>query len=251
MPLSEETYSLQKEFVEMCRTGDFSQIKGSRLEALQTYRRLVYSNIEANLCKAYPITKELLTQKEWEGLIQAFFASYPIRSPHLWEMPKDLFLWLQKEDHPLTETYPFLCDLLYFEWLEIEFFVMPDKDSPPSCLKGHLIEDLLVFNPEHQIFSFSYPVFKENIREAVSCEGHYFLLVYRTQSKKDVRYFELSPLYVFLWEEMKNKGLTVAEGVKEAGIHFPQIDEKRLLPSAIDFFQKLLEEEAVLGFSPS
>lgn len=248
MSLEEKTIELQRAFSNMCKQGKKASIEGASIEGMKTYQRLVFSNIQNTLEKAYPITKELLKKDEWEGLTRDFFAAYPIKSPHLWEMPKDLYLFVKEEGHPLEHAFPFLEDLLHFEWLEIAFFIMPDHPCQEVNSTGHLVEDPLVLNPEHRIVSFAYPVFRQNIRGCIENKGNYFLLVYRTHKAKEVRYFELSPLHVVLWEKVKEEGLTVAEAIAEAGQLFPQIPFKRLLPSATDFFQKLMEEEAVLGF---
>ena len=53
---------------------------------------------------------------------------------------------------------PFLDDLLYFEWMEIEVHTMPDRPFPDYVKEGNVLEDRLAFNPEYEIIRMDYPV---------------------------------------------------------------------------------------------
>ena len=42
---------------------------------------------------------------------------------------------------------PYLEDLLYFEWMEIEVHTMPDKPYPDYQSRGNIFMDRLALNP--------------------------------------------------------------------------------------------------------
>jgi len=157
MLLHETTYRHQSDLARYCRTGKYKAIPGVREQHVGHYRRLVYNVVDDMLQGAYPLTHHLLAAREWKALVQDFFSHHPCQSPQVWYMPKELYHYMSQKEHKLFKKYPFLQELLWFEWLEVELFMMEDRPAAYTTI-GKLDTDALVLNPELHLQHFIYPV---------------------------------------------------------------------------------------------
>lgn len=196
----------QSALANYCRTGSYQAIPGVRATHVIQYRRLVYNVVNDMLQSAYPLTRDLLGEDDWEELVQTFFSLHACQSPQVWYMPKELYEYVIQEEHPLLIKYPFLGELLQLEWLEIALFMMEDKpvaDSPNG--------DQLVLNPEHELLHFQYPVHVKEARSIVAGDkGDYFLVMFREPATGDVRFMQLSPALARMIELLENRLMSIA-----------------------------------------
>ncbi|HEY0298656.1 MAG TPA: DNA-binding domain-containing protein, partial [Arachidicoccus sp.] len=123
-----KTFEQQSKLAFFCRTGKYETLENVNENNVYHYRRLVFNVVEDMLQSAYPLASELLTKEEWINVTKDFFANHPCVSPQVWSMPKEFYEYLFAiEHHPLMTKYPFLQELLWFEWLEVEMYMMEDK----------------------------------------------------------------------------------------------------------------------------
>ena len=204
--LNKDTRHYQSSLADYCRTGDYQAIPGVKTAHVNQYRRLVYNVVDDMLQSAYPLTRELLTEEEWNELVQEFFSGHACQSPQVWYMPKELYEYLtQREAHPLLSKYPFLPDLLRLEWLEIALFMMEDRPAV-SGSKG----DLLVLNPEHELVHLQYPVhLKEAKQITANDKGDYFLVMFREPDSGDVQFMQLSPALAMMIELLEERPMSI------------------------------------------
>jgi uncharacterized protein len=205
--LNKDTRYYQSSLADYCRTGSYQAIPGVKTPHVSQYRRLVYNVVDDMLQSAYPLTKGLLREEEWDELVQEFFSGHACQSPQVWYMPKELYEYLvQQEIHPLLVKYPFLPDLLRLEWLEIALFMMEDR--PATCNANG---ERLVLNPEHELVHLQYPVhFKEAKRIRGTDKGDYFLVMFREPDSGDVQFMQLSPALARMIELLEEKPMSIA-----------------------------------------
>jgi len=204
--LNKDTRHYQASLADYCRTGDYQAIPGVKTAHVHQYRRLVYNVVDDMLQSAYPLTKGLLSEGEWDELVQEFFSGHACQSPQVWYMPKELYEYVaQQEAHPLIDKYPFLLDLLRLEWLEIALFMMEDK--PVACdTKGELV----VLNPEHELVHLQYPVhLKEAKHIRAADKGDYFLVMFREPDSGDVQFMQLSPALAMMIELLEESPMSI------------------------------------------
>lgn len=204
--LNKDTRYYQSSLAAYCRTGEYQDIPGVKTAHVIQYRRLVYNVVDDMLQSAYPLTKELLKEEEWNELVQEFFSKHGCQSPQVWYMPKELYGYImQQEHHPLIGKYPFLPDLLRLEWLEIALFMMEDK--PVRCnSKG----ERLVLNPEHELVHFQYPVHLKEAKQITGTDkGDYFLVMFREPDTGDVQFMQLSPALARMIELLENNPVSI------------------------------------------
>lgn len=205
MPLN-KTFTYQKQLASFCKTGEQINIPGTS-KHVQYYRKLIFNNIYDSLSSAYPITKKLLGKNKWVKLVNRFFSTEKITTPQLWYMPKEFKFYTIKNEKKLQIKYPFLADLLTFEWEEIEVFMMPD--IPKKIINT---PHLYFVNPETKLLKVSYPVHLKKA-ETISekDKGIYFIAIHRNPVDGNVEFSNLSIPFVDLLEQLLQNPKTEEE----------------------------------------
>ena len=249
MLLHHETLTQQQMFADYCRTGKTHSIIGASPERLAHYRRLVTNIIDDSLASAYPLTNELLTAKEWERLVHNFFSRHHCSSYQIWQMPFELIAYVETNETKLLGKYPFLMDLLRFEWLEIEIHMMEDMAIPNAYAKGDLVNDIIVYNPEFSILQVSFPVHLKSPKKLHQRDrGNYAILVYREAKDGKVSFMDISPLFAWFIQGTHNERKTIAQLASEAAaqVHIPEME---IINNSIPFLRELQNKKFIIGFT--
>jgi len=248
MPVQQNTYQQQSDFAAYCRTNKLASELQVRKDRVYHYRRLVYNVIDDSLQSAFPLTKNLLEELEWDSLVDTFFASHKSQSAQVWRMPEEFYLYWKSHPHTVVEKYPFLVDLLFFEWVEIEIFMMEDKPYPSFCEDGKYLSDSLAFNPEHKIIYVQYPVHLKNAGQINSNDKRdYYILIYREKETGKVQFMDISSYYTLVLENLL-QGLTLKNILKELKHQYKLDSTDELSGNTIPFLEKLKRKKFILGF---
>lgn len=198
-----KTFQYQVDLANYCKTGDHISIPGINEKNIKHYRRLVFNNVYDSISSAYPITKKLLGKKKWKKVVNRFFSSQKVQSPQIWYMPKEFKDYVIKNENELLGKYAFLDDLLQFEWLEIEVFMMPDETVE------YLLEtNLYYLNPEIKLIGTKYPVHLKKAKNITEEDkGNYFISLHRNRETGAVEFTNLSIPFVDILENLIEKPL--------------------------------------------
>lgn len=203
MPLSLKTFQYQTDFANYCKTGIYNEIPGVIEKNIKQYRRLVFNNVYDSISSAYPITKKILGKKRWKKLVHRFFSSQKIQSPQIWYMPKEFKDYIIDKELELQNKYVFLEDLLQFEWLEIEVFMMPDEAIEFLSKTNHYY-----INPEIRLMSVAYPIHLKKAKKITEQDkGTYFISLHRNRETGAVEFTNLSIPFVDVLENLSEKSL--------------------------------------------
>ena len=202
MLLKTETYNQQYNFVQYCRNGKEVAILGTMPERLPHYRRLVYNVVKDALETTYPISFKYIETEIWDEILYNFFSSHKCNDPQVWQMPKEFLEFCKTEKYAEKYNLPFLNDLLYFEWLEVELYMMEDIPYPQFNSSKDWLKEKIAVNPEHEIIKLEYPVHMEKPFDAANKKGDYFLLLFREKETGRVQFVNLSVLFTFLIENI-------------------------------------------------
>lgn len=204
-----KTHHHQSSLANYCRTGTYVAIPGVIQENLHHYRRLVFNNVMDSLTTAYPLTKKLFGKKKWQNTVERFFSNYKVQSPQIWYMPKEFKVYMEEFESELLLQYPFLIDLLTFEWLEVEVFMMPDQDLKVE-VKNHFY-----LNPETKLIHVSYPVHLKKAKKIEATDrGDYFMAIHRNPETGSVHFTNLAVPYVDVLEQLSEESLS-KENIKQ------------------------------------
>ncbi|MCX7729291.1 MAG: putative DNA-binding domain-containing protein [Bacteroidia bacterium] len=248
MLLKKYTYIQQSLLAKYTRTGNaelISKLKEVKTKGIQYYRHLIFNIVYDGIANAYPIMTDFFGEDKMKHFIEQFFSEHQCQNPQVWAMPKefmDYFLHHQKE---VIQQYPFLPDLMLFEWKEIELFMMPDEPMPHYTEQGRILKDKLILNPEIQILHVQYPVHLYHPKkiDVQQHKGSYFILIHRHPDTKDVLFTHLSLLSVKILEYLFEEPLTL--NVLAEKLKLNSTKEHNKLRK---FLVQGLEEKFILGF---
>jgi hypothetical protein len=248
MPLlKEDTHAQQSKLAEYCKTGVKPDLIGVIDENLHHYRRLVFNIGIDTIETAYPITYRFLPDEIWDKLVYDFYAEHKCKTPQVWRMPLEFYEYCVEKDLQTKLNHPFLNDLLYFEWLEMEVHTMDDLPYPSFTTKGDWLNNSLALNPEHRLVKFTYPVHVLAATELHGKAGDYFLLMYREKESGRVQCMDISILYAYILEQLQN-GVTLQAILTEADTLFQINNFEMLKEHALNFVNDLKQREFILGF---
>lgn len=247
MQLLKETYEQQAKLAQYCRDAKVPDLVGVRHENLPHYRRLVF-NIASDIIEtAYPITYSFLPEETWKKLVYDYFAEHKCQTTQVWKMPLEFYDYCVKKDLQSQLNLPFLNDLLYFEWLELEVHTMEDIAYPSFTPKGDIFNHKIAVNPEFKLIKLTYPVHTTAPTELEGKEGTYFLFIYREKESGNVQFMDLSMLYTYILEQVAG-GALLKDVLVEANNLF-QINNISLLKEHTEkFINDLTQRKFILGF---
>lgn len=251
MQLSKETYKIQSDLATYCRTNKQPNLPGISENRIDQYRRLVYNIIDDTLEGAFPITKSFLKEKEWDKMIFDFCANHSCQTPSVWKLPFEFYEYLVKNEIVLKIKYPFLTDLIYFEWLEIDIHTMPDVVQQDFQQKGNWFTNKIILNKEFKIVQLNHPVHQQTPKQLIknNQNGIYYVLIYREADTGTVQFFDLSPLHAFLIMKLNETDEMLHLIITELCIIFKLQRSSEIDSYLISFLETLKEKKFVLGFS--
>jgi hypothetical protein len=248
MHLRKETIAIQEQLGEYCRTGEERELPGITPGRIHHYRRLISNVVHDTLRTAFPITVAALEESQWEELVQDFFSEGIPQTPQVWKLPFEFYEYHAGRETGKRLDLPFLDDLLYFEWMEIEIHTMPDRPYPDYVSKGDLFKDILVFNPEYEIVQLEYPIHTHPVKEALQMKGDHFALLYRLPESGHVQFLGLSALNVYIITRLQEENAPLNE-IKNEFARVAGIESERYLDDALEkYLGDLLERNMILGF---
>ncbi|UTW60694.1 putative DNA-binding domain-containing protein [bacterium SCSIO 12741] len=247
-PLSDDTRHWQSELANYCRTGEATDMPGVSPDRLPHYRRLVYNIAYDTLRTAYPVTFRILSKEEWNGLVQRFFAVHPCQNYQVWKMPYELVVYLRENEFELKENYPYLEELVFFEWTEIEVYCEEDQPVEVYHESGDWRTDPVVCNPHHRLLTISYPFHQVKAEDAALQPGEYHLLILRDPDSGSAQFMALSPLFFQALEQLSATANHLGEALIRAGASFGVSDSDFLFEQSQPFIELLRSRKFLLGF---
>lgn len=247
MHLLKETYEQQAKLAQYCRDAKVPDLIGVKYENLPHYRRLVFNIASDILETAYPITYSFLPKETWEKLVFDYFVEHKCQTAQVWRMPLEFYDYCFEKNIQEQLNLPFLNDLLYFEWLELEVHTMEDIAYPKFTSKGDWFNDKIAVNPEFKLIKLTYPVHTTAPTELIGKEGTYFLFIYREKESGNVQFMDLSMLYTYILEQIAG-GELLKDVLVEANNLF-QLNNISLLKEHTEkFINDLQQRQFILGF---
>lgn len=247
MLLKTETYNQQNSFAQYCRDGKETAISGTISKRLPHYRRLVFNVIKDALETTYPISFEYIDKNIWAEIVYNFFSLHKCQDPQVWRMPEEFFEFCKSENYSEKYNLPFLNDLLHFEWLEVELYMMEDIKYPEFGTSENWLTEKIAINPEHKIIKLEYPVHLEKPFDAANKKGDYFLLLYREKETGRVQFVNLSVLFTFLIENIVLAEKTLDKIFNDILYIFGINDLGMLQKESFNFLKDLKSRGFVLG----
>lgn len=193
----ENIFAKQRKLTNFCLKGEDITNLSFYNTNLNQYKRLIYNIFEDSLSSAFPLTKNVLTEEEWNDLIAKYMQLHKSSTPLVWKMPLEFVNFIAELKSDIHVKYTFLNDLLKFEWYEIEIYMQKDKEIE---LKKYKSGEIFI-NPNSLILKVNYPVHIKNARLVTENDyGEYFVLIYRDPNNFKVLFNDISKLMAAVTE---------------------------------------------------
>ncbi|MCP5468702.1 MAG: putative DNA-binding domain-containing protein [Deltaproteobacteria bacterium] len=222
---------------EICRNENFSP-QGR----FQTYRQLVKNGFLNVLKNLNPVANEILSEEEWEILYWDFVKKAPPRSSILRELPQEFSQYLKKYSHPLEEKYPYLGELIEYEYLEVEVRYAPNR--PKKMQK-----DLVYLNPAHALGVYQWPVHfieKQKSDPTQLPQGRYYLFLWRQSKDYEVKFMEVNPLVASLITLLEKMPLPIDKLISQVAEEHDISLSEQFIQEAQNLIIDLISKEALL-----
>ncbi len=210
---------------------------------VQLYKELIYNRFLDSFEYAFPYTKEVLGDEKFELLVEDYVKEHHPRQI-LWQEAKGLVDFIIKNDWKFKKEFPFIDDLIYYEWLEIELSNEKEEANKTSFDWNRSYQ----LNKTARLNIYEYPVHKYEkieIDEILKKKGRYNLLIFREPNDFEIKTVELTDFVYELLNEISS-GVTPMESLKSKDI---EIDLEEIMPYLQNFFSELMENEVLIDYS--
>ncbi len=181
------------------------------------YRELLYNNVEGFISSAFPVIREIYSEKNWHKMVRDFFANHESHSPYFLEISQEFIDYLQNERKPQDEDPAGLIELAHYEWVEMALHVSDETIAINNInANGDLLTQQPVFSPVAWPLVYQFPVHMmgpDNLPEEAP-EQPTYLVVYRNRND-EVHFLEINPVTARLISLLQeNKSYTGRDAIE-------------------------------------
>lgn len=186
-------------------------------ERFQTYRNHISFGILGGMESAFPVLRSLLSEKEWNEVLNQFYLKRLTRSPIARHVFREFSGYLQKTYRgPLLKKLPYLRELAEYENLDLKLYFAKDAETthqacfvdPLSVSPEKALHLVPILNPLVELRTYQWPVHRI-CREFCSPKkvkkGKYSLIIFRHPQELEIRFMEGNPLTMALIKALKRK----------------------------------------------
>ncbi len=200
-------------------------------QRMNTYRNLIFNNIESFVEHTYPITQALLPNALWRDLIENFFQCGQCDSPYYYDISLHFKEFLERdisnEASPkhtihlnpiknIHSNYPWLRELMQYEWMEL-YVEMAEVDWRNDCADLQLKTTCWILAYQYPVHTWSENTTNDDIQVQPTC-----LLVYRDENFL-IHVYPLHPLWAFIVETLQTSGAIQLNVLQEQLEHTTQL----------------------------
>lgn len=173
-------------------------------ERMRVYRELLFNNVSSFVDLVYPVARSILPKPTWQQLLEEFFQKSTNQSPFYNDISLQFREYLDEQQHPVLQEYPWLAELLQFEWLELYLDTVEIEEktfSPASAWQ---------LNTHIWILVYQYPVYLWTTEQQYFEHSPSAVMVWRNHHDQ-VCVEPLSPLFACLIEQLNQAPLAEGE----------------------------------------
>jgi hypothetical protein len=208
---------------------------------------LVFNVIKDGLKTAFPITRGLIGKKRWKKSVQYFFENHSCQTAQIWKLPFEFYEFYLQNELPFKKDFLFIKELLYFEWLEIEVFMMEDLPIKNFKKEGDLKAAILIPNPEIKILPLEYPIHIKKTKEiSTQDKGQYFVTIHRDYYDKQVKFNNFSYPFIEMLLLINEEETTFSD--LKTLLSKYETDILKREQSTAEFISFALQNNLILGF---
>jgi len=189
--------TMQQQFCEWIRDPDLEIPQELPVERMQIYRDLLFNNVSSFIDLVYPVARAMLPELKWQQVLSEFFQKAKCRSPLYNDISLEFREYLTDQRHPILQEYPWLAELLQFEWLELYLDTVEIEDVVlHENYAWQLSTQVWVLVYQYPVYRWTTLTTQEQVELSPSA-----VMVWRDEQDR-VRIEQLSPLFAMLIEQL-------------------------------------------------
>lgn len=223
------------------------------------YVELLFNNVEDFLRHCFPVLRSLLDDGQWHGLVRQFYAQHACLTPYFREISAEFVQWLTSatlsdrstpfdaaQGKPLSEQFPFLLELVHYEWVEIPLMMdNAEADWGNIDPDGDLLDGSPVLNPVMLLQSYQYPVHRIAPDALPLTPDPTHLLLIRNKDNK-IDFIVLNAVTARLVQLLQS-GLTGRAATQQIADEIQHPDPVQLLQFGLQLLQQFKQQQVLLG----
>lgn len=196
----------QNAFTQCLRHPSITEMPvGVSPDRMAIYRELIRNNLLGFVESTFPVSASLLPQALWDSLCNDFVASARCKSPRFIDIPAHFLEHVAQLDWPQLAEYPWLEELMHFEWMELAVDVAEtDEELTPDSIHSsasgwHVTAHVWPMAYQWPVANWSASTTREDIEKGL--QG---VLFWRDQELR-TRMLTTTPLTLALVDQLKAK----------------------------------------------
>lgn len=198
-------------------------------KAISLYQELVFHRFFEVISNANPIFFSLIKEDELNVYIVKFMQA-GAQTDLIWQLPNEFRKFVKKQKK-LQKKWPFINDLLWFEWIEISLF-MKNYDTQAHAKLN--MKNKYRLSKSAKIKKLNYKVYEKEFEN----KAEYFVLAYYDTQALEVRYREISSFMFEFLQMLKNS--TLIQAIESISSKY-KLDKKEIKSIMKEPLQELCE----------
>ncbi len=221
--------------------------KDVKRKRMETYRDLIFNNIDSFLSSNFPVLRKLLDDKQWFDLSQDFFVKHPCTTPYFSEIPEEFLDYLQNERQNEND-FPFLLELAHYEWVEMALSISQEEQKANSeKFISNVAEEKISLSALAWPLVYQFPVQQISpsfIPETVPEQPSY-LLVYRAVDD-EVNFIQITPItYRLLQILQDNRTMRCLDCLSAIAKESAHPEPDKIIHSGLKIIKNLAEKNII------
>lgn len=196
--------AIQQQFTAAIRNPEAPLPDGVDARRMRIYQELLFNNVAGFIDSAFPVTLAILGEAEAEALKRRFFRQHRCHTPYFLQIAEECFAYVEANEPALLLRWPFLIELMHYEWVELAASVAEGERPTPVRPDGDLLAGIPCLSPFFWPLAYQWPVHR------LSADWHplevpaepTYLLVYR-DANEEVCFMAINVLTALLLETLQ------------------------------------------------
>lgn len=189
--------TMQQQFCDWIRDPNLELPQALPAERMHIYRDLLFNNVCSFIDLVYPVARAMLPELKWQQLLSEFFQKAQCRSPLYNDISLEFREYLSNQQHPILQEYPWLAELLQFEWLELYLDTVEiEKVVLQENYDWQLTTKVWVLVYQYPVYTWTTLMTPEQVEPMPGA-----IMVWRDEQDK-VCIEQLSPLFAMVIEQL-------------------------------------------------
>ncbi len=215
---------------------------------LHIYRDLIYNNIENFIANVFPVTRSILTDEVWHGLVRSFIQHHYCQTPFFLQISDEFVQYLLQERGLRENDPPYLLELVHYEWIELALDVSTEVIPEAGTWPYNLEVSRPRVSPLAVCLSYQYPVQKVSATHPEWEPETTQLLVYRNRSDK-VCFIAANPLTARLLFLLQSADQPLIEYLQIIAHELQHSDFDLLKKQAFSLLESLYKDSVISHFA--